>query len=321
MSASLRALLGQSLDYAGLFAPAGLPLDEALQNYWRYQEHENAWLLGRFVCPATKLGELAPLWPERGGLRLVALSSPASGAVEQILAGLEMDWRAIAALQAHNEAYLRVEVYETRLPPHFEEPLFTSFLTRLYQPLADAEWTPNTVFVEAATLSDLRAVLPIAAELRSQFGQEAIRVGWKLRFANSEGVAPPGPAEVAQFIARCREFQFPWKATAGLHAAMTSFNSAEHCYRIGFLNLFSAAVLGAGLSLEPAEIESILTETRPEAFCFDDREMSWRERSLSAQRVSDIRHESLISFGSCSFDEPVEDLRELGLLSIAAANR
>src|SRR4051812_517732 len=59
MAPSLRAMLGGIIDYAGLFPPARLSLDPALRNYARYRSEPEAWMLGRFICPAAKLGELA----------------------------------------------------------------------------------------------------------------------------------------------------------------------------------------------------------------------------------------------------------------------
>ena len=60
MFASVRALLAGVIDYAGLFPPAKLPLDQAIRNYARYRQEPEGWMLGRFVCPATRLAELGP---------------------------------------------------------------------------------------------------------------------------------------------------------------------------------------------------------------------------------------------------------------------
>ena len=53
-----RALLGRLIDHAALFPPASLPVPEALAEDRRARESEHAWMLGRFVCPASKLAEL-----------------------------------------------------------------------------------------------------------------------------------------------------------------------------------------------------------------------------------------------------------------------
>src|SRR5271155_5584079 len=64
MNASLRALLTGIVDYAGLFPPAKLPLDQAIRNYARYRTDPESWMLGRFICPASRLGELQPFHDE-----------------------------------------------------------------------------------------------------------------------------------------------------------------------------------------------------------------------------------------------------------------
>src|ERR1051325_8992424 len=62
MRTSVRALLSQIIDYAGLFPPAKLPLDAALTGYLRdRKESPQRWMLGRFVCPASVLAELMAL--------------------------------------------------------------------------------------------------------------------------------------------------------------------------------------------------------------------------------------------------------------------
>src|SRR5438309_8673769 len=58
MFASLRALLSGVIDYAGMFPPAQLSLDQSIHNYARYRQEPESWMLGRFVCPAVRLGEL-----------------------------------------------------------------------------------------------------------------------------------------------------------------------------------------------------------------------------------------------------------------------
>ncbi len=49
------ALLAGLFDYAGLFPPASLPLDDALANYARYRSGRHGWMLGRLVVPAAQL--------------------------------------------------------------------------------------------------------------------------------------------------------------------------------------------------------------------------------------------------------------------------
>ena len=52
------ALLERLIDHAPLFPPASLPLSEALEEDRLAQESPHAFMLGRFVCPASRLEEL-----------------------------------------------------------------------------------------------------------------------------------------------------------------------------------------------------------------------------------------------------------------------
>jgi hypothetical protein len=52
------ALLGDLIDHAPLFPPASLPLEEALDDHRRARASEQAWMVRRFVAPASRLGDL-----------------------------------------------------------------------------------------------------------------------------------------------------------------------------------------------------------------------------------------------------------------------
>src|SRR5688500_5774727 len=54
---SVRILLSQIIDYAGLFPPSQLSMSEAVLNYATYRNSNYNWMLGRFVVPAARLDE------------------------------------------------------------------------------------------------------------------------------------------------------------------------------------------------------------------------------------------------------------------------
>src|ERR1039457_3898350 len=54
MPDSLRALLVNLIDYAGLYPPAGLALPAVLENYETYLASPESWMLNRLVLPAAK---------------------------------------------------------------------------------------------------------------------------------------------------------------------------------------------------------------------------------------------------------------------------
>jgi hypothetical protein len=100
------------------------------------------------------------------------------------------------------------------------------------------------------------------------------------------GASIPSVEQVALVIVCCREAGVPFKATAGLHHPVR--RGEEH----GFLNLLAAT------TAPPDQLQSVLTETDAAALSLSDDGRAW-----------------FTSFGSCSWQEPVDDLRELGLLS------
>ena len=52
------ALFRGLIDHAPTFPPEQLPLDQGLAEHRRVRESEDGWIVNRFVCPASKLGEL-----------------------------------------------------------------------------------------------------------------------------------------------------------------------------------------------------------------------------------------------------------------------
>jgi hypothetical protein len=53
--ASLKILLEQVMDYAGLYTPAALTMPQAVRNYQAYLESDWSWMLGKFVVSAAQL--------------------------------------------------------------------------------------------------------------------------------------------------------------------------------------------------------------------------------------------------------------------------
>jgi hypothetical protein len=138
----------------------------------------------------------------------------------------------------------------------------------------------------------------------------------KIRTGGVKPEAIPAPADVAKFINACAERRLAFKATAGLHhpiraeQALTYQADAPRAVMHGFLNVLMAAAFSWH---GERNIEDIICDTDPTAFKFDDR-AHWRSHSLSSEQVRDARTNFLHSIGSCSFDEPVQELQQLGLI-------
>jgi hypothetical protein len=114
------------------------------------------------------------------------------------------------------------------------------------------------------------------------------------------GPQVPAVPELAEAIRICRRHAVPFKATAGLHHAVRQ--EGQH----GFMNLLAAAIF--------ADEEAALAEDDAEAFRLNADIFRWRDRRASLAEVKRGR-ELFVAFGSCSFSEPVDDLRALGFLT------
>ncbi len=144
--------------------------------------------------------------------------------------------------------------------------------------------------------------------------RSAALIGLKLRTGGLDAAAFPSVEQVAVVIDACRRKNLPWKATAGLHHPIRQHRPEVNCPMHGFINVLVATVLAAAHELPAARLVPILADESPEHFHFDDTGLSWNGLAATIEQIEAARRDGMISFGSCSFDEPREDLRALGWL-------
>ena len=118
----------------------------------------------------------------------------------------------------------------------------------------------------------------------------------------------PSPAQLAHFVCGCRDRGLAFKATAGLHHPIR--DGIVH----GFLNLLGAAVLAHAEGAGPRDLVPVLLEEDAAAFEVTDDAFVVRGHALDAGAVAAAREQLFVGYGSCSFSEPVEDLRRLRIL-------
>jgi hypothetical protein len=311
MSPSLRALLTGIMDYAGLFPPAELPLDEAIRNYARYRTEPESWMLGRFICPAARLTELSPFVAElfREGPPLAVSALGRGGTdVAAFRDGLRQDVNDITDFRRRHGERVAVGVYETRLPAGIP----TDELTELFISAARLSDPDRLMpYYEAPGGGEWTAAIPAA---RKALKRSSPIAGFKLRCGGLEPVAFPSPAQVALTITAARTAEAPLKFTAGLHHPIRHRDAGIDVVAHGFLNVFGAGVLAAARGLDGATVRDIIEDDDADSFIFTDNGIRWRNHTAIVTEIEFARRSAVISFGSCSFDEPRDDLRALGLL-------
>ena len=80
----------------------------------------------------------------------------------------------------------------------------------------------------------------------------------------------------------------------------------------GFLNVLGAGVLAAEHGWSEPETEEMLADEQANSFNFEDQLFRWRDWEITTAQIGE-RRQLVTSLGSCSFDEPRDDLRQLGI--------
>lgn len=287
-------------------------------------------MLGRLVCPATRLQELAPWHNEMKSAippwRLAVLGRGGDD-IASFLANLRTDLEEMNTFRAQTQERVLVDVYEVKVPAALQEPGATgaaaSWLSQTYDLLERYGPPVVTPFFEANPGNDgtaLRLTPLLAALAEEEFSPAAesrLRVlpgGFKLRCGGLEASAFPSVATVAAVLAACRDDDLPLKFTAGLHHPLPRRDSALGVTMHGFVNLLLAALFAYLADWTEVELATLLQDDDPSHFQFSDEAWSWQGHVLTPTQVADLRAECGLTFGSCSFDEPREELRALGWL-------
>jgi len=293
MNAALRTLLTRLVDYAGLFPPAKLGMDEAVANYARYVASEERWMLARFISPVARLAEFESAAKNR-------IESGQEWALS-VLPGADIraDLESIDSFNHRNRHRARIDTIEAKAGS-------LEAVRALDRDVPDE----IALFIEVPADDDPG---PLVSEIASVGRFAKIRTG---------GVTPDAflsPENIIRFIRRCHESDVPFKATAGLHhplrcvRPLTYEADAPKGPMNGFINLFLAAALVRSDLSDTSLVELLLTED-PGEFSFQNDAIGWREISVDSTSLAHTRRELAISFGSCSFEEPVADLRKLSWL-------
>lgn len=312
-SEAMTCFMERLVDYAGLFPPTQLPLEEALPKYLRYREEGDRWMLGHFICPAKRLIDLRAYANEFRGPQPFPVSVLGSRAatLTEFETALEQDAQAVKAFKEEHGDLVKPNVFEAFLPLSIvdggDEVLTTYF--DLLESTGLFEQIYVEVPIQAAWRSHLRAAI---LHLARHSGD--VEFGFKVRCGGLVADAFPSPEQLAFVIATCRNYCIPFKATAGLHHPVRHYDDTIGVYRHGFLNLFGAAVFAHALDISEAAIERILRSEAIEAFVFDDKGFEFDQFRVSPTQVCDARSALARSFGSCSFDIPRNDLRNARLL-------
>jgi hypothetical protein len=294
---SVRILLNEIIDYAGLFPPSQVSMPDAVLNYATYRHSNYGWMLGRFILPVSRLDEFYESANE-------FLPKKAENPWRlSVLAGEDLNAtvRTIIDFNRRHSERAVCDVLEVKAATVSKIENTLSALPKAVTPYFEIS-TGGRTFV------DLVATLGIKR-------QKA-----KLRTGGVTREDFPETREVIRFVRTCMAANVPFKATAGLHHPIRCFKpltyapDAPQGTMHGFLNMLMMTGF-ARESFRVSLLEEILEEEFEEVFDFQEGGVAWRGGNiLTLSHLDRLRARGMHAFGSCSFDEPVADLKEMGVL-------
>ena len=273
----------QLFDDASLFPPAALAMSEAVT---AHQRHQEAWYRdtsGPFVCADTKIRELSAALTAAGVAELdLALVLPGGAA------GLQAAVDAVSA-----DPRLRLRAIELPIAASADT---ASAVSEVAAALDRAPLAGASAFIEVPARQLTADVARAVADHRYLA---------KVRTGGITAEAFPDEPTLATCITNLAAERLPFKCTAGLHHAVRHTAPDSGFEHHGFLNV----LLAVAAALTAERIEEVRAQLADSA------------ASRVAAKVSELDDETVLavrdlftSFGTCSTDEPIEDLVTLGLI-------
>lgn len=311
---SLDALMNQVIDFAGIFPPGNLPLGQAIKNYRKYLDGNDVWMLRSFVLPIAKLPELdkyMELFSIDKKLDLSLVVSKSESADEFNKTCEDNSIKLQDFLNKFPDK-LTVQSLEIPLPPVEITENTLKDASRIANKFNAQAFCEMTKPLSDDWVKQMSAVMESIHEFNSE--NRGSKLGYKLRSGGIKAHLFPTTEQVANTLTESIERDIPIKFTAGLHHPVRMYRNEVKTKMHGFLNVFLGYIFQASYNLNVAEVEEILKEEDENNFVFSDKELKWKNYKVSIDEIETIRANQLSSFGSCSFDDPRGDLRDLNIM-------
>ncbi len=325
MQPGLKAFMSEILDYAGLFPPAKLPFEAAFPQYLSLLKDKDSWMLGRFICPSgdvEKMSDFREEINETDAPIRISLLIRENWNFTEIPAKLVNEISGSLHTLQRLEIPARIEMVECRLSAEGQSDWTIDSIPEVMDQTITAWSTENlmpaSLFLEVERTDswpkNIELLMKGLSNWRRKSPEHPLNTGFKMRCGGEEASAFPTVEEAAIAIHTCAENQIPFKATAGLHHPVRHFNKQVATMMHGFFNIFGAALLAFRYRLPWTELVKIISDEDPGNFRFEENVFQWKNLKINTDEMTELRTHRVISFGSCSFEEPREDLKSMKLL-------
>lgn len=314
---SLIKLMSNIIDYAGMYPPANLEIETAFNNYLKYRNEENNFMLGKFVVSARKLNSLSILsenFEIHNPLELTVLLTN-ENLFNEYFTSLINDIKNIRKFDLDK---FDIKSFELKLPlelnvvDNFNK--LSEFFERTYDSVSNALSNPAKIFFELGITDEWKYLIPIFIEILADFRSKNFDIGFKLRTGGTNADMIPTAEQIALSIYSCNDAEIPFKATAGLHHPFRQFDTDLKAITHGFINVFGAGIIAYINTLPKEIISEIISEDNPQNFIFEINKFRWKNYTIEKDKIELARNNFMISFGSCDFITPIEELQKINLL-------
>jgi len=323
---SFKAFMLKIIDYAGMFPPANLDLETAYKNYLNYVTCPDSWMISKFVCNVNVLNELSSLHSklkkDYNNIKSdnwinISVLLTGGNSPKEFLSNLINDVEIVKTyLSEHIEDNI-IDTFEVKVPEEFfskSNSVLKNFIQNSYEIFNDSGLFRCKLFLEPPINSNSEYVFNKLSNAIAECNHLGDNAGFKLRTGGITQDVFPSVEQISLAIKITNECKIPIKATAGLHLPIRHFDENIGTMMHGFFNFFGSAILNCKNNLSLKEIREILNDEKPENFKFNKGNFSWNDITIDTESIFNIRDKNVISFGSCSFDEPRDDLKNLGLM-------
>ncbi|MHC5532950.1 hypothetical protein [Priestia megaterium] len=316
---SIQAFLSNLIDYAGLFPPASLPLETTVRNYKNFQVCKDSWMLGSLIIPAMRIDELAlyaEMFSEDQPLTISTVGSRTNNRID-CSHEIYNDLKRIKSFSDKYQSIVKVNMFEMPLPPMVPDRNLLEIIAVETGKYGLKTFCEATIPLNEEWESRIIKVLDAIAAHNADGGQT---LGFKLRTGGVTSDAFPTPEQVATVLIECRDRNIPLKFTAGLHHPIRMYRKEVNTQMHGFLNIFTAGMLAHVYKLNRLKTAEILADETLTNFAFTNEGLSWGNLTIPVSEILNLREKVLCSYGSCSFDEPRDELRALEIYHIMEEN-
>ena len=321
ISNSLKSFLNNLIDYAGLFPPAGLDLDSALANYRKYHKSEFDLALSRFILQVSRLSETSDILRNTDltekDLNFSILPTPGKN-IKELKENIISDVIACKNFIAEFPDSIEINTFEIKLP----DELFESYDShKFYDLICYINEKLNSV-TDKGTVVFFEGTLKSVWQKNSEYLIDSVYKnnlsntpsGFKLRTGGLTPDAFPDSKQIAFCIKKCLDTKVAMKFTAGLHHPFRHSDKSIGAKMHGFVNVFGAGITAMRHDITDAGIVEMLDDEDPDNFKFTNDSFSWKGWQSEIDDIDFARKDLVLSYGSCSFDEPIDDLKSLNLI-------